>query len=113
MKRMFSSKITETDDFYDMPLAAQALYFHLAINADDEGFTGNPKSIIKLTGASPEDLKTLESAGYVIVFDSGVIVITHWKAQNTIKPDRLKETMYTDEKAKIEERNGAYYTLSP
>ena len=78
-KRMFSLKIVDSDLFLDMPLSSQCLYFHLSMRADDDGFVNNPKKIIKIIGANEDDLKILIAKGFVIVFDQGIIVITHWK----------------------------------
>ena len=96
-KRMINASIVETDLFVDMPLSAQCLYFHLNVNADDDGFVGSPKRIQRSIGASDDDLKLLIAKGFIIAFKSGVIVITHWKMHNTIKKDRYTETIYTDE----------------
>ena len=96
-KRMINASIVETDLFVDMPLSAQCLYFHLNVNADDDGFVGSPKRIQRSIGASDDDLKLLIAKGFIIAFQSGVIVITHWKMHNTIKKDRYTETIYTDE----------------
>ena len=96
-KRMINASIVETDLFVDMPLSAQCLYFHLNVNADDDGFVGSPKRIQRSIGASDDDLKLLIAKGFVIAFQSGVIVITHWKMHNTIKKDRYTKTIYTDE----------------
>ena len=76
---MLSKKVLDTDAFLDMPLSAQALYFHLAINADDEGFIGNPKRIRDYIGAGEDDLALLIEKRFVILFKSGVVVIRHWK----------------------------------
>lgn len=98
-RRMISKKIVCNDDrFIEMPLSAQALYFHLLIRADDEGFVGNPKSIIRTINASEDDFKILIAKRYVLAFDSGVIVIKHWKIHNYIQKDRFTETSYVEEK---------------
>lgn len=86
-KRMLSKKVLDTDAFLDMPLSAQALYFHLAINADDEGFIGNPKRIRDYIGAEEDDLALLIEKRFVISFKSGVVVIRHWKIHNTLRRD--------------------------
>ena len=90
-KRMFSLKIVDSDLFLDMPLSSQCLYFHLSMRADDDGFVNNPKKIIKIIGANEDDLKILIAKGFVIVFERGIIVITHWKINNYIRNDRRKE----------------------
>ena len=108
-KRMFSLKIVDSDLFLDMPLSSQCLYFHLSMRADDDGFVNNPKKIIKIIGANEDDLKILIAKGFVIVFDQGIIVITHWKINNYIRKDRYKPTMYIDQKQQLYQTdNGAY-----
>ena len=96
-KRMFSLKIVDSDLFLDMPLSSQCLYFHLSMRADDDGFVNNPKKIIKIIGANEDDLKILIAKGFVIVFEQGIIVITHWKINNFIRKDRYKPTLYENE----------------
>ena len=72
---MFSQQITDSDAFLDMPLSTQALYFHLGMSADDDGFLNNPKRTMRLIGASEDDLKLLIAKNFVIAFDSGIMVI--------------------------------------
>ena len=111
-KRMFSLKIVDSDLFLDMPLSSQCLYFHLSMRADDDGFVDNPKKIIKIIGSNEDDLKILITKGFVIVFERGIIVITHWKINNYIRNDRRKETLYIKEKECLSEtENGAYIRL--
>ena len=108
-KRMFSLKIVDSDLFLDMPLSSQCLYFHLSMRADDDGFVNNPKKIIKIIGANEDDLKILIAKGFVIVFDQGIIVITHWKINNFIRKDRYKPTMYIEQKQQLyQTENGVY-----
>ena len=78
-KRMFSLQVVDTDDFLDMPTSSQALYFHLGMHGDDDGFVASPKRIIRAVGCNETDLKTLEDSGFVIRFDSGVVVVRDWK----------------------------------
>lgn len=112
-KRMFSLKIVDSDLFLDMPLSSQCLYFHLSMRADDDGFVDNPKKIIKIIGANEDDLKILITKGFVITFDKGIIVITHWKLNNYIRSDRRKETIYIEEKqALMQSQNGAYIKVN-
>lgn len=101
-RRMFSKKITETDNFLDMPLSTQALYFHLNMGADDEGFIDKAKTIQRTIGASSDDLRILIAKGFVIPFDSGVVVIRHWRIHNYIRSDRFQSTMHQEEKKKID-----------
>lgn len=108
-RRMFSKKIIDSDAFLDMPLSTQALYFHLSMRADDDGFVNNPKKIQRMIGASDDDLKVLVAKSFLIPFESGIVVIKHWRIHNYIRGDRYKETAYTDEKAMLGvKRNGSY-----
>ena len=108
-KRMFNSGVLDTDAFLDMPLSAQALYFHLNLRADDDGFIGNPKRITMNIGASLDDLRLLVLKRFVIAFADGVIVIKHWRMHNVIKKDRYTETNYKEDLALLDiKENGAY-----
>ena len=108
-RRMISKKITDTDAFLDMPLTTQALYFHFLQNADDDGFVGNPNSIMRKVGASKNDYDLLMVKRFIIVFDSGICVIKHWRIHNYIQKDRYVPTTFIKEKAQLEtEENGAY-----
>lgn len=100
-RRMFAKTIIDSDHFLDMPLSAQALYFHLAMRADDDGFVGNPKKIKRTIGATDEDFDLLVSSRYLLIFESGVIVIRHWRLHNYIQADRYKETIYLTEKSSL------------
>ena len=107
-KRMFSIEVIDTDKFLDMPVSTQALYFHFGMRADDDGFVSSPKKIVKIAHCPNDDLRILISKGYVIPFDSGVIVITDWKANNLIKSDRYKPTRYQEEFKQLEIKDGSY-----
>lgn len=108
-KRMFTMKIVDSDAFLDMPLSTQCLYFHLNMRADDDGFIDKPKRIMKIVGASDDDLKLLIAKNFVLTFDNGVIVIKHWRMHNTLSKQRYHETQYLDEKAILKlKENGAY-----
>ena len=96
-RRMFSLDVVDTDNFLDMPLSAQGLYFHLGMRADDDGFISSPKKIIKIVNASEDDLKLLIIKGYLIPFESGVIVISDWCVNNYIRADRKHSTRFTKE----------------
>ena len=106
-RRMFAKTIVDSDAFLDMPLSAQALYFHLSMRADDDGFVNNPKKIQRMIGASDDDCKLLIMKRFILTFASGVIVIKHWKIHNYIQKDRYKETLYKEEKQQlvIDEKN--------
>lgn len=108
-KRMFTMKIVDSDAFLDMPLSTQCLYFHLNMRADDDGFIGNPKKIMKIVGASDDDLKLLIAKRFVLCFEDGVIVIKHWRMHNTLSQNRYHETQYVDEKSMLKlKENGSY-----
>lgn len=100
-RRMFAKSIIDSDAFLDMPLSAQALYFHLSMRADDEGFVGNPKRIRAMIGASEDDLKLLIVKRFLLSFESGVVVIKHWRIHNYIQNDRCKPTTYIEEKSTL------------
>lgn len=110
-RRMFSQQITDSDSFLEMPLSAQALYFHLGMTADDDGFVNNPKRIQRVIGANEDDLKLLIAKKFIIAFESGVVVIKHWKINNAIRSDRYTPTVYTEEKAMLSEKSNKAYTL--
>jgi len=111
-RRMFAKTIIDSDAFLDMPLSAQALYFHLSMRADDEGFINNPKKIQRMVGASEDDLKLLVAKSFIIPFESGIVVIKHWKIHNYIRGDRLHETKYLEERALLNVKENGAYTLS-
>lgn len=112
-KRMFTQKIIDSDAFLDMPLSAQALYFHLNMRADDDGFVNNPKRVTKLVSASDDDLKILLMKRFIIGFESGVIVIKHWRMHNTLKSDRYHPTDYQEEFAQLGIKPNKAYTDRP
>ena len=111
-RRMFTKKITESDAFLDMPSSTQCLYFHLNMSADDDGFVNNPKRIQRLVGATDDDFKLLVAKSFVILFESGIIVIKHWKMHNYIQSDRYKPTDYIEEKSMLGLKKNKSYTLS-
>lgn len=112
-RRMFSRKITETDRFLEMPLSSQALYFHLNMGADDEGFIDKAKTIQRTIGASDDDMKLLIAKGFIIPFDSGVVVIRHWRIHNYIRSDRFQSTLHQDEKTQLEYDHSKTAMLKP
>ena len=109
-RRMFAKTIIDSDAFLDMSTSAQALYFHLAMRADDDGFVNNPKKIQKIVGAADDDVKVLLAKRFIIGFESGVIVIKHWKIHNYIQKDRYKPTMYQAEKSRLTVKGNNGYT---
>lgn len=110
-KRMFDKTITNSDEFLEMPDSSQNLYFHLSMNADDDGFVNNWKSIMRMTGHKEDDLKVLVAKQFIIPFDSGVIVIKHWRINNYLRNDRYIETKYKEEKSKLTLDDNLVYQL--
>lgn len=109
-KRMFTQKIIDSDAFLDMPLSTQCLYFHLNMRADDDGFINNPKKIQRMVGSNDDDLKILIAKRFLLIFESGVIVIKHWKMHNTLQKDRYKPTQYIEELNELELNVNKSYT---
>lgn len=109
-KRMFTQKIIDSDPFLDMPLSTQALYFHLNMRADDDGFVNNPKRVQRMIGASEDDLKLLILKRFIIGFENGVIVIKHWRMHNTLRKDRYNPTQYQEELATLALKDNNSYT---
>ena len=108
-RRMFAKTIVLSDAFLDMPMSARCLYFTLGMMADDDGFVNSPKSIMRQCGASEDDAKLLMAKKFILPFESGVIVIKHWRINNYLRSDRYVETKYTEEKSLIHiNENGAY-----
>lgn len=110
-KRMFSLSVTDTDKFLDMSASAQALYFHLGMHGDDDGFVASPKKIARGVGCNDDDLRLLASKGYIIPFESGVIVIVDWNINNTLKNDRYHETIFANERALVSEDSAGRWVL--
>lgn len=110
-RRMFNRAITESDAFIDMPLSAQALYFHLGMETDDDGFVVSPKRIQRALDAADEDMRRLVARGFVIPFETGTLVITHHKANNTLRNDRYKPTLCTEERGLLESLPSGAYAL--
>lgn len=110
-RRMFSLNVINTDNFLEMPSSAQCLYFHLGMRADDDGFVASPKMIAKIANCSADDLKILISKGYIIPFQEGIIVITHWKQSNSVPKDRYKPTIYQEQLAQLTIKEGNVYSL--
>ena len=110
-RRMFTSQIIDSDAFQDMSLSAQALYFHLGMKADDDGFLGNPKRVQRMIGASEDDMKLLLMKNFIYLFDTGICIIKHWKMHNYIQKDRYKPTAYELEKSMLELKQNKAYTI--
>jgi len=109
-RRMFNLQIIDTDAFLEMPISTQLLYFHLVMRADDEGFVGSPKKIMLLIGAQDDDFKILIAKRFILVFNSGIIVIKHWFIHNTIRMDRFTKTTYEEEKKQLKIKENKAYT---
>ena len=112
-RRMFAKTIILSDAFLDMPLSARCLYFTLGMLADDDGFVNNPKSVMRQVGASTDDLNLLMIKKFVLSFESGVVVIKHWRVHNLIRKDRYNETKYIKEKSTLFLDENNAYTQSP
>lgn len=108
-RRMISKEVIMTDDFLDLPPTTKVLYFFLNLEADDDGFVGNPKTVMRLTGATKEDMKLLIEGKYVLLFNTGVVVITDWAEHNSIRKDRKKDTRFTKEMQQIALVEGGKY----
>ena len=111
-RRMFSKTIIDSDAFLDMPLSAQSLYFHLSMRADDDGFINNPRKIQRMIGAADDDLRILTMRKFIIPFETGIVVIKHWKIHNYIQKDRYKPTVYQEELAALADGGNKGYTLA-
>lgn len=108
-RRMFAKTIVLSDAFLDLPMSARCLYFTLGMLADDDGFVNAPRAIMRQCGASDDDMKLLIAKKFVLLFDSGVIVIKHWRINNYLRNDRYTQTKYMDEKETLSlDENGAY-----
>ena len=109
-RRMFTKEITESDAFMDLPLSSQALYFHICMNSDDDGFCASPKKIQRTIGASADDLKLLVMKRFLLAFETGVVVVKHWKMHNQIKSDRYSPTVYKEEIRLLSVKENKSYT---
>ena len=108
-RRMFSLDIIDTDLFMEMPQSSRLLYYELCMRADDDGFVSSPKKIMKMVGCNEDDFRVLTTKQFIIPFDTGIVVIKHWKIHNYIQKDRYKETIYLEEKEQLnQDKNGMY-----
>ena len=110
-KRMFSKDIVGSDAFQDMPSSSQLLYFHLGMEADDDGFVGNPKKISRSIGLAEDDLKILLAKRFVLVFSSGVLVIKHHRINNNWDKYNCKRTVYMEEFNQLYLKENKAYTI--
>lgn len=111
-KRMFTKKVSDSDAFIEMSAAAQALYFHLNQGADDDGFNNQVQMAMWKAHASIDDLKVLMAKNFIIRFESGVIVIKHWRMHNTLRKDRYTPTNFQEELAMLGVKENEAYTLN-
>jgi hypothetical protein len=109
-RRMFTQKITEADSFTALPPTTQCLYFHLCMNADDDGFSNKIRQAMFNAHADQNDFEMLVQKRFILPFDSGVIVIKHWRMHNLIRSDRYHETDYLEEKATLLLKDNGVYT---
>ncbi len=110
-KRMFSLSVVDTDKFLEMPISSRLLYYELGMRADDDGFVDDWKKILLFTGLKEDDMKVLISKNFIIPFETGVIVIRHWRLNNYLQKDRLKPTIYQKELAQLNTDNNNVYNL--
>lgn len=111
VKRMFSMNVVDTDRFLDLPTSAQALYFHLGLRADDDGFVASPRRVVQIASCAPDDFKLLVAKGFIIPFNSGVCVVTDWRMNNDLKNDRHHPTIYQQEYQMLSCDNRRYFLL--
>ena len=111
IRRMFSISVVDSDEFLELPITAQGLYFHLSMRADDDGFLNNPRKILRMVGATEEDLLLLLERGFLLSFPSGVVAVTHWRVSNAIRKDRYTPTRYQEELNKLTLRQSGEYAL--
>ena len=112
-RRMFAKTIIDSDAFLDMPISARLLYYDLAMRADDDGFVNSPKKIMRMIGATQDDLSILVLRKFIIPFDNGIVVIKHWRIHNYIRKDMYHETKYKEEKATLAIDENNAYTTNP
>ena len=111
-RRMFSNGVIDSDEFISLSIPAQALYFHLGLKADDDGFVST-KRILKILGLDSSLLAELEDAGFIICFD-GPVVISHWQLNNELKKDRYHETQFQGLKKRLSvDEDKVYHLMEP
>lgn len=110
-RRMFAKTIIDSDAFLDMPLSTQALYFHLSMRADDDGFLNNAKKIMRTIGANQNDYDLLIAKSFIIQFDDGICVVKHWRINNYLRSDRYKPTVYAEQMKMLEVKENGRYSL--
>ena len=110
---MFTKKVTDDDNFMSLSSSAQALYLHLSMSADDDGFCNQVSASMFKAHASVQDLQALLEKRYIYQFDSGVIVIKHWRMANALRKDRYTPTAFQEELAKLDLKDNGSYTWLP
>ena len=111
-RRMFTKKVTDDDNFMSLSSSAQALYLHLSMSADDDGFCNQVSLSMFKAHASVQDLEALLEKRYIYQFENGVIVIKHWRMANALRKDRYTPTAFQEELAKLDLKKNGSYTLS-
>ena len=109
-RRMFAKTIIDSDAFLEMPISARLLYYDLGMRADDDGFVNSPKKIMRVIGATNDDMNILIMRKFIIPFDNGVVVIKHWRINNYLRKDRYNETQYIEQMACLDvDEKGNYH----
>ena len=112
-RRMFTKKVTDDENFINLSSSAQALYLHLSMSADDDGFTSQISVSMFKAHASVQDMEALLEKRYIYQFDNGVIVIKHWRMANALRKDRYSPTAFQEELAKLDTKDNGAYTWLP
>ena len=111
-RRMFSKRFAFSDSFLDLPVTSQCLYFHLCLQADDEGFLENARVVRRFIRAGEQDFRLLVDGGLLLEFPSGVCAITHWHVHNHVRPDRRHPTSFVKERSQVTLENDVYVWLT-
>ena len=111
-RRMFSREVCDSDLFIEMPFAAQALYLHLNLNADDDGCVARANQVVQCINATPNDFKVLLENGYVLQLEHKLYVITDWLNNNQIRSDRKVRSIYMNELAQVRVDENRRYSLT-
>ena len=108
---MLTKRVTDSDEFTSLPSSSQALYLHLNQSADDDGFCNQINLAMMKAHASPDDIKMLLAKRFIIQFESGVIVLKHWRMSNTLRKDRYTPTAYIEEASLLKIKDNGAYSL--
>ena len=112
-RRMFAKSVVLSDAFLNLPIRSRCLYFTLCMVADDDGFINSTRSVLRQCGATAGDLKRLVEKDFLLEFNSGVVVIRHWRVHNLVKSDRYRKTAHQEEKAQLILDENKVYVLCP